>query len=130
MGARPGTNNGGGPKTPEGRARALANLDRLAAVKHGFYCRPKGALCLKCEEEVREIHGCGRRRLSPGQWRRVERMGLCRLCDPRRQHGPRPPTPDEEFVAALKKMATASLDLEAELQTEAPGDDHSSVEVV
>lgn len=49
MGARPGTNNGGGPKTPEGRARALANLDPLASVKHGAYLRPQAPCCDTCE---------------------------------------------------------------------------------
>lgn len=49
MGARPGTNNGGGPKTPEGRARALANLDHLASVKHGAYLSTPAPRCDTCE---------------------------------------------------------------------------------
>jgi len=49
MGARPGSNNNGGPKTPKGRARALANLDRLAAVKHGIYLRRQAPQCDECE---------------------------------------------------------------------------------
>ena len=49
MGARPGSNNGGGPKTAEGRARALANLDPLASVKHGVFLRPRAPRCDTCE---------------------------------------------------------------------------------
>lgn len=49
MGARPGTNNGGGPKTPEGKARALANLDPQASVKHGLFMRPPAPRCDTCE---------------------------------------------------------------------------------
>ena len=30
-----------GPKTPEGRAKALANMDPLASVKHGLFMRPR-----------------------------------------------------------------------------------------
>ena len=49
MGARPGSNNGGGPKTAEGRARALDNLDPLASVKHGLFMRPRAPQCDTCE---------------------------------------------------------------------------------
>lgn len=49
MGARKGSNNNGGPKTAEGRARALANLDPLASVKHGLFLRPRVPRCDTCE---------------------------------------------------------------------------------
>lgn len=49
MGARPGTNNGGGPKTPEGKARARANLDPLASVKHGMFLSTPAPSCDTCE---------------------------------------------------------------------------------
>ena len=48
MGARPGTNNGGGPKTPEGKARARANLNPQAGVRHGLYCKPRAPRCDTC----------------------------------------------------------------------------------
>ncbi len=48
MGARPGSNNNGGPRTPEGRARALANLRPDAGTKHGLFVRARPPRCDTC----------------------------------------------------------------------------------
>jgi hypothetical protein len=55
----PGENGGGGPKTPEGRARALANLDSdHAAISHG--CRMTAGRFLPCDKCL-AAEGCEHR---------------------------------------------------------------------
>lgn len=49
MGARPGSNNRGGPRTAAGKARALANLNPQAGVKHGLYCQARAPRCDTCK---------------------------------------------------------------------------------
>lgn len=65
-GALPGTNNGGGPKTPDGRARALAQLGYppgLAHITHGATMAAGNLMpCDKClKQNDCEAHQAGER---------------------------------------------------------------------
>lgn len=50
-GAKPGTNNGGGPKTAEGQERAIANLQPSeASVVHGGYAWLRSGVAPWCDQ--------------------------------------------------------------------------------